>query len=420
MSKTQESTAPAPEAPNAPPPPPPLPPTPEPGRLSPLLAEIISRQDMVEEAKGIISFEMESRWFAHSQRQGEVFLLSGWFTDVKSLAQAATKIELGRNWGMTASDAMRFVYLVKGRPAVMEEYFASRMTEAGWEWDPLFVGGMGVGCRGVHLMMKFKGEKFMVQALDPTTGLPMIKPVTHEPVLEQLRVSFLEADAAGITIWENDRRVTLLEKKGPWADGHRDMMFYWRALSKFRRLRAPNILKGALTKDEAMDLEPVAGSVDEWSTPKRQEKASAAEPEKSTIAAEIDEALKGQRRGKGTRKEREEQKEETKDQKTETAAPAEEKPLEEKPVDIKPVEAATPVETKPEPKLDPKPDPAPAEPSQPVTVGMLTKLRDMKTALGPTVFEDCLRQGGVEFLKDVTTADLADKVLGFMRARIKP
>src|SRR5438309_9924411 len=49
---------------------------------------------------------------------GRFLVQSGYFTDVKSLSQAAVKVLLGQELGVPPITAMMNVYLVNGRPAM--------------------------------------------------------------------------------------------------------------------------------------------------------------------------------------------------------------------------------------------------------------------------------------------------------------
>ena len=55
-------------------------------------------------------------------------------------------------------------------------------------------------------------------------------------------------------IWEKGKQIKLSDKWNfqSWTED----MYFWRALSKFRRRHAPNVLRGAITREEAEEIRP--------------------------------------------------------------------------------------------------------------------------------------------------------------------
>jgi len=60
---------------------------------------------------------------------GEVFAASGMFPDVKTQAQAVVKILAGRELGLSPFQAMRSLYLVNGKLAMMADVMASMLKK---------------------------------------------------------------------------------------------------------------------------------------------------------------------------------------------------------------------------------------------------------------------------------------------------
>lgn len=212
-------------------------------------------------AKQIVESELLRDQFVQDQRLAKVFAASGVFSDIKgtteiqAVATAMTKIQLGRSWGVSPADAMQFIYFTNGRPAVMGELFAAKLKDAGYDWDTAFhyvtePGKKSRKCIGCTLLpKKWNPEKKQYEPM-------MSKTVTDSGtyVDAPLEVHFTKEDADSAMIWEKNRQIKLSEKWNfqSWAED----MYFWRALGRFRRRYATNVLKGAVSKEEAEDYTP--------------------------------------------------------------------------------------------------------------------------------------------------------------------
>lgn len=223
-----------------------------------LLDIIVDEQDR----KALVKQELNRLTYNNNWRLAEVFAAAGYFesngynTPPMSAAQAMAKIEVGESWGLNPADSIRFVYIIGGKPAIEEAVFAARLFEAGWSWDIQWIGGQGAGCKGCRLFAERNGKPVMKPVRDDATG-EIKRDEKGEPILRQTFAEFTEEQAAQIKVWQKQSQVSLLNKSGPWSDGRRSNMYYWRAVSQFRRWFAPNVIAGALTRDEANDIGPV-------------------------------------------------------------------------------------------------------------------------------------------------------------------
>ena len=83
----------------------------------------------------------------------------------------------------------------------------------------------------------------------------------YTPLLDRngkpVSVSFSEGDADHAMIWEKGKQIPLSQKWNfvSWA---RDM-YYWRSIARVKKYHAPHVLRGAVSKEEALDIIP-AGS----------------------------------------------------------------------------------------------------------------------------------------------------------------
>lgn len=68
------------------------------------------------------------------QRLGKMFAASGYFADVKDLAQACVKILAGKELGFSPFASMSGVYIVKGRPSLSAALMASAIVRAGFRY----------------------------------------------------------------------------------------------------------------------------------------------------------------------------------------------------------------------------------------------------------------------------------------------
>lgn len=71
------------------------------------------------------------------QRLGKMFAASGYFNDVKDLAQACVKILAGRELGFSPFASITGVYIVKGKPSLSANLMASAIVRAGYRYQVL-------------------------------------------------------------------------------------------------------------------------------------------------------------------------------------------------------------------------------------------------------------------------------------------
>lgn len=69
--------------------------------------------------------------FGEIVKIGEVFVRSGYFTDVKEGAQAIVKIMAGKEMGIGPFEAMQGLYIVKGKLAMSSNLIAARIKKSG-------------------------------------------------------------------------------------------------------------------------------------------------------------------------------------------------------------------------------------------------------------------------------------------------
>jgi hypothetical protein len=255
--------------------------------------QVLSLLDLVideHDRKALVKQELNRLTYNNNWRLAEVFAAAGYFdsngmnSPPMSKEQAMAKIEIGESWDLNPANSIRFVYIIGGKPAIEEAVFASRLYDAGWSWEAQFIGGQGQGCKGVRLFAIKDGKPVMQTVRDEATGEPKLGP-DGNPMMRQAFAEFTEEQAAGIKIWQKGNQVSLLQKSGPWSDGRRSNMYFWRAVSQFRRWFAPNVIAGALTRDEAQDIGPIENlEVSNTETPLPSERA--------TVFAEIEKATK--------------------------------------------------------------------------------------------------------------------------------
>lgn len=358
MNPNQQQTAPPAPAPEAPPPPPPPAKT---KAVSGQTEQVISLLDVIvdeQDRKAIVEQELTRLRFNQNYRLAEMFEKAGYFdsngynSPPMTAAQAMAKIAVGENWGLNPADSIRFIYIIGGKPAIEEAVFASRMQESGWNWDVQFIGGQGAGCKGVRLFAEKNGQPFMRPVRDDATG-EIVRDEQGKPLMRQAFAEFTEEQAAQIKIWQNKTQVPLLQKSGPWSDGRRSNMYYWRALSQFRRWFCPQVMKGALIRDEIGDIADLEVAKTETPLPS----------ERAAVFAEIERA----------KKEREAK--------------------------------AAPVETK-QPESAKEAQPAigtmgTTKQPAPITKPSFTALTKLEAELGTTQFMEILKQSTFDGLKDV-------------------
>jgi hypothetical protein len=68
-------------------------------------------------------------------------------------------------------------------------------------------------------------------------------------------VSFTNYDADTAQIWEKGKQIPLSQKWNFQSWG-RDM-YYWRSISRLKKYHAPNVLRGGVSREEALEMIPV-------------------------------------------------------------------------------------------------------------------------------------------------------------------
>jgi hypothetical protein len=215
-----------------------------------LLEQIIEQSSKEGYARQVVESELSRSLYDQDIKLASVFAQAGCFDDIKgstpkqSIALAMTKIQLGRSWGLEPADAMRFVYFQGGRPCVESDIIASKLQDSGWDWDIEWTekkDGDRVICIGCTLWVKRwdakheKSSPFLDRAGKPVS------------------VSFTKADADVAMIWEKGKQIPLSEKWNyrSWA---RDMYFS-RSITRVRRYHAPNVMRGAVSRQEVSDVQ---------------------------------------------------------------------------------------------------------------------------------------------------------------------
>lgn len=216
-------------------------------------------------AQQVVEAELLRDQFDQDQRLARVFAESNIFADIKGtterqmIAVAMTKIQLGRSWNLTPADSMQFIYFTNGRPAVMTELYASKLKEAGYDWEAAYEYEAVPGAAGTRKRRKCIGCTIFPRRWNPSTqkydALNQKEYTDTGTLIDvQMAVSFTRDDADGAMIWEKGKQIKLSEKWNfqSWPED----MYFWRALSKFRRRYAPEVLRGAITREEAAEIAP--------------------------------------------------------------------------------------------------------------------------------------------------------------------
>lgn len=229
--------------------------------------------------------EIERREFNHCFRVAEAMEAAGYFyaggDDSKNKLtkfQAMAKILIGRDYGLSPADAIRWIYLVNGRPAVENRIVAARMQQAGWNWHTVHLGTdeMTKGCK---LFIFKDGKPYMQQRVDDKGNL--LYDPQGQPLMEQVSVKFLQSDA---------ERAKLLTKD-PWMKWPRDL-YYWKCIALLHKFHCPGILHGAITAAEAMD----AGEFEVYDGPPRKEEDDPKpKAKRAAVIEKVNESIKGEK-----------------------------------------------------------------------------------------------------------------------------
>jgi len=205
---------------------------------------------------GMVEAELARQHYAYDKAMARDFAISGVFDDIRgqtseqAIGAAMVKIQLGRSMGITAPDAMRYVYFTNGKPNVENELVAAKLQQAGYGWDPEF-DYEEVADKGKRPWKKCVGCTLYLKKWDGATR-------TYKPMLDrkgnQVTQSFSLADAEHAQIWEKGKQIPLSDKFNyqSWPSD----MYYWRCIARVKKYHAPHVLRGLRLKEEAFDVIP--------------------------------------------------------------------------------------------------------------------------------------------------------------------
>jgi hypothetical protein len=206
----------------------------------------------------LVEAEIARQNYAQDRALARDFATSGQFDDLKgmtteqAIATAMVKIQLGRAWGFNAADSMRYIYFTNGKPAIENEIVAAKLQQAGYDWNVEWLeeeiqhkGRAAKKCIGCTLWLKRWSAA--TQKFSPVVGEGG----------EQVSVSFTQYDADTAMIWEKGKQIPLSEKWNFKSWG-RDM-YYWRAIGRVKKYHAPHVLRGAVSREEALEMMPTTG-----------------------------------------------------------------------------------------------------------------------------------------------------------------
>jgi hypothetical protein len=204
----------------------------------------------------LVEVEVARQTYSQDKALARDFAMSGQFDDLKgvtaeqAIATAMVKIQLGRAWGFNAADSMRYIYFTNGRPATENEIIATKLQQGGFNWDIEWLeetvphkSKPWKRCIGCTLWIK----KWNADAR------------RYDPLLDRnqqpVSVSFTEGDADHAMIWEKGKQVPLSEKWNFKSWG-RDM-YFWRTIGRVKKYYAPHVMRGMLSREEALEMIPV-------------------------------------------------------------------------------------------------------------------------------------------------------------------
>lgn len=206
----------------------------------------------------LVEAEVARQNYAQDRALAREFATCGQFEDIKGLSAeqaistAMVKIQLGRAWGFNAADSIRYIYFANGRPSVENEMVATRLRDAGYSWDVEWLeettqhkGKPWQRCVGCKLWVKqWSNERQTFHPMVDRNGQPVF-------------VAFTEADADRAMIWDKGKQIPLSEKWNfkSWAKD----MYFWRAVGRVKKYYAPDVLRGAVLREEALEVMPSQG-----------------------------------------------------------------------------------------------------------------------------------------------------------------
>jgi hypothetical protein len=203
----------------------------------------------------LVDAEVARQNYAQDRALARDFAMCGQFDEMKNftpeqaIATAMVKIQLGRSWGFSAADSMRYIYFANGKPSLENEIVASKLQQAGYDWDVEWLeekiehkGKPWLKCVGCTLWIKKWNASEQ----------------TYKPLVDrkgqQISVAFTEADADHAMIWEKGKQIKLSEKWNFQSWG-RDM-YYWRTIGRVKKYHAPHVLRGGIMREEAYEMIP--------------------------------------------------------------------------------------------------------------------------------------------------------------------
>lgn len=205
----------------------------------------------------LVEAEIARQTYAYDRSIAREYALSGKLDDLKgataeqAIATAMVKIQLGRSWGFSAADSIQSIFFTNGRPAIEQSLVASKLVQGGFAWDVEFSWGEGTDPVTKQKSRRCTGCTLYLKRLNPTTR-------QYEPMLDrkgnQVEQSFGDNEANSAQIWEKGKQIPLSAKWNYQSWGQD--MYYWRAISRVKKFYAPHILRGAVSRDEALEMMP--------------------------------------------------------------------------------------------------------------------------------------------------------------------
>jgi hypothetical protein len=198
-----------------------------------------------------------------------------------------TKIEIGEDLGLGIADSIRYVYFTNGRPSLENQVIADKLQQAGYDWD----------IEWLEETVQHKGKPWK-KCIGCTLWLKRwnLKEQIFQTVLDRnkqpVSVSFTEADADHAMIWEKGKQIPLSEKWNFRSWG-RDM-YYWRCIGRVKKYYAPRVLKGAVSREEALEMIPVEQMPPDMLPKELQPPMPEAQPEPAPKRPKLRDQLMGQ------------------------------------------------------------------------------------------------------------------------------
>lgn len=186
------------------------------------LLDSIVQETEVDLRRTIITQEIARRDYQYDDKLARTFFASGIFDELNKLspeqgvALALTKIRIGRSWGISEADSMWHIYFSKGRPCPDADIQATALRKAGYSWDVEYQRDENGLLRACVLWAKFNGQPIVDRNGDP------------------MFVTFGKSQADAMKLSDKDTY-----KADP------ESMYFARAITRFRKRIAPEVLSGA-------------------------------------------------------------------------------------------------------------------------------------------------------------------------------